>query len=69
MASSIMTAIAPILSVLIIAAIILLAVVFVGKVMYKKAPPNVAMVIIGPHGNRVAIGKGCFVIPIIQRVD
>lgn len=69
MASSIMTAIAPILSVLIIAAIILLAVVFVGKVMYKKAPPNVAMVITGPRGNRVAIGKGCFVIPIIQRVD
>ena len=69
MASSIMTAIAPILSVLIIAVIILLAVVFVGKVMYKKAPPNVAMVITGPRGNRVAIGKGCFVIPIIQRVD
>ena len=69
MASSIMTAIAPILSVLIIAAIIFLAVVFVGKVMYKKAPPNVAMVITGPRGNRVAIGKGCFVIPIIQRVD
>lgn len=69
MASSIMTAIAPILSVLIIVAIILLAVVFVGKVMYKKAPPNVAMVITGPRGNRVAIGKGCFVIPIIQRVD
>lgn len=69
MASSIMTAIAPILLVLIIAAIILLAVVFVGKVMYKKAPPNVAMVITGPRGNRVAIGKGCFVIPIIQRVD
>jgi flotillin len=69
MASSIMTAVAPILSVLIIAAIILLAVVFVGKVMYKKAPPNVAMVITGPRGNRVAIGKGCFVIPIIQRVD
>ena len=69
MASSIITAIAPILSVLIIAAIILLAVVFVGKVMYKKAPPNVAMVITGPRGNRVAIGKGCFVIPIIQRVD
>lgn len=69
MASSIMTAIAPILSVLIIAAIILLAVVFVGKVMYKKAPPNVAMVITGPRGNHVAIGKGCFVIPIIQRVD
>lgn len=69
MVNLIMTEIAPILSVLIIAAIILLAGVFIGKVMYKKAPPNVAMVITGPRGNHVAIGKGCFVIPIIQRVD
>ncbi len=69
MANSIMAVVAPILSILIIAAIIIFAVVFVGKVMYKKAPPNVAMVITGPRGNRVAIGKGCFVIPIIQRVD
>lgn len=37
--------------------------------MYKKAPPNTAMVITGPRGCRTAIGKGCFVIPIIQRVD
>jgi flotillin len=69
MANSILAAIAPILSIIVIVALVILAVIVVGKVMYKKAPPNVAMVITGPRGNRVAIGKGCFVIPIIQRVD
>lgn len=53
--------------VLIVAAVVVLT--FVGKVMYKKAPPNVAMVITGPTGCKTAIGKGRFVIPIIQRVD
>ena len=48
-------------------AIILL--IFIGKVMYKKAPPNVAMVITGPRGARTIIGQGALVIPIIQRVD
>ena len=37
--------------------------------MYKKAPPNVAMVITGPRGARTIIGQGAFVIPILQRVD
>lgn len=65
----ILTSLTPFLSV---AALIVLGIgilTFVGKVMYKKAPPNVAMVITGPRGNRVTIGKGCFVIPILQRVD
>lgn len=43
--------------------------IFIGKVMYKKAPPNVAMVITGPTACRTVIGKGCFIIPILQRVD
>ena len=47
----------------------ILAVYLVGKTMYKKAPPNIAMVITGPRGSRTVIGKGCIVIPIIQRVD
>ena len=51
----------------ILVAIILL--IFIGKVMYKKAPPNVAMVITGPRGARTIIGQGALVIPIIQRVD
>lgn len=42
---------------------------FIGNTMYKKAPPNIAMVITGPTGSRTIIGKGAFVIPILQRVD
>lgn len=49
--------------------LIVLAVIFVLKVMYKPAPPNVAMVVTGPTKSRTIIGKGAFVIPIIQRVD
>lgn len=37
--------------------------------MYKKAPPNTAMIITGPTGSQTIIGKGGFVIPILQRVD
>lgn len=50
-------------------AVVIFVLFFIGKVMYKKAPPNTAMVITGPRGCKTAIGKGCFVIPIIQRVD
>lgn len=49
--------------------LIIFAILFLGVVMYKKAPPNIAMVITGPGGSKTIIGKGCFVIPIIQRVD
>lgn len=49
--------------------LIVLVVIFVLKVMYKPAPPNVAMVVTGPTKSRTIIGKGAFVIPIIQRVD
>lgn len=65
MLSNILPIIIPILVVL----AIVLAVVFVANTMYKKAPPNVAMVITGPTGSRTIIGKGAFVIPILQRVD
>lgn len=47
----------------------LVAVIVVSSLLYKKAPPNVAMVITGPTKSRTVIGKGCFVIPILQRVD
>lgn len=63
---------ATILSIAIPVGIIILAiaaVVILGKVMYKKAPPNVAMVITGPRGSRTIVGQGAFVIPILQRVD
>lgn len=44
-------------------------IIFIVTSLYKKAPPNVAMVITGPGGNKTIIGKGCFVIPFLQRVD
>lgn len=47
----------------------IVGVIVVASALYKKAPPNVAMVITGPTASRTVIGKGCFVIPILQRVD
>ena len=69
MVSTILGAITPILSILAVIAIVILAVVFIGKVLYKKAPPNVAMVVTGPFGTKTVCGKGVWVIPILQRVD
>ena len=48
---------------------VVLGITFISKVMYKKAPPNTAMVVTGPTGCKTVIGKGRFVIPILQRVD
>ena len=47
----------------------ILVVIFLFKVCYKTAPPNTAMVVTGPRKSKTIIGKGCFVIPILQRVD
>lgn len=60
---------APILAPVLLVVLAIMVVLFISKVLYKKAPPNVAMVITGPRGARTVTGKGCFVIPIIQRVD
>ena len=63
---------ATILSIVIPIGIVILAIaaiIILGKIMYKKAPPNVAMVITGPRGSRTVVGQGALVIPIIQRVD
>lgn len=51
---------------------VLLALAFVGiivKACYKKAPPNLAMVVTGPRGTHTVNGKACFVVPFLQRVD
>lgn len=48
---------------------VLFVIIFIAKVMYKKAPPNIAMVITGPRGTRTIIGQGALVIPVLQRVD
>ena len=49
--------------------LVILVVLFLGRTCYKKAPPNTAMVITGPSGSKTIIGKGCLVIPVVQRVD
>lgn len=55
------------LAVAIIALIVGVCVVV--KILYKKAPPNKAMIITGPRGNRAVVGKGAWVIPVIHQVD
>ena len=57
-----------ILPITIIIIAIILA-VFVITRFYKVAPPNVAMVVTGPRGAKTVVGKGKFVIPIIQKVS
>lgn len=47
---------------------IILVPIFI-RICYKKCPPNQAMVITGPRGTKTVIGRACFVIPFIQRVD
>jgi len=39
------------------------------KITYRQSPPNQAMIVTGPFGYKTYIGKGTFVIPIIQRAD
>lgn len=63
---SIMTTILPVVFIIIIAAALFL---LLSRIMYKKAAPNVAMIVTGPSGCKTVIGKGCFVIPVLQRVD
>lgn len=48
---------------------VIVVILGISKIMYKKAAPNVAMLVTGPGGCKTVIGKGCFVIPILQRVD
>ena len=52
-----------------IALAVVLVLVFLFTVCYKKCPPNKAMVITGPSGTSTVIGKAKIVIPVVQRVD
>ncbi|MBQ0000121.1 MAG: flotillin family protein, partial [Clostridiales bacterium] len=67
--SGIIEIVSPILAVVLVIALIIAVVLGISKIMYKKAAPNVAMLVTGPGGCKTVIGKGCFVIPILQRVD
>ena len=50
-------------------AALVVVLILLGKAMYKKAPPNIVMVVTGPKGSKTIIGKGCFVVPVFERVD
>ena len=67
--SNIMNTVAPFITTAIIILVVFGILYFVATQMYKKAPPNVAMVVTGPRGSKTIVGKGCFIIPILQRVD
>lgn len=67
--SNILNVVAPFLTTAIIVLVVFGILYFVATQMYKKAPPNVAMVVTGPRGSKTVVGKGCFLIPILQRVD
>lgn len=48
---------------------VIIILLLLANLFYKKAPPNVAMVVTGPAGTKTVVGKASIVIPIIQRVD
>ena len=48
-------------------ALVVFLVIVIGKSMYKIPLTNEAMVVTGPFGSKTVIGKGCFIIPIIQK--
>lgn len=69
MSGNLLNVLAPVLLGITVVAIVIILILMIAKVMYKKAAPNVAMIVTGPGGCKTVIGKGCFVIPILQRVD
>ena len=69
MKNNMVSGLVPVFTGIVIIVAILAILIVVSKVMYKKAAPNVAMIVTGPGGCKTVIGKGCFVIPILQRVD
>ena len=55
---------------IVISLIIVLAIIgLISKVMYKKADPSVALVVTGPRKSKTIVGRGCLVIPFLQRTD
>ncbi len=66
---SIFMILTPVFTAAAIVILVIALILLISKLMYKKAAPNVAMIVTGPGGCKTVIGKGCFVIPILQRVD
>ena len=69
MKNNMVSGLVPVFTGIVLIVAILAILIVVSKVMYKKAAPNVAMIVTGPGGCKTVIGKGCFVIPILQRGD
>ncbi len=69
MSNTITTIVIPVATGIATVAVVIALILLISKLMYKKAAPNVAMIVTGPRGCKTVIGKGCFVIPILQRVD
>lgn len=69
MEQAIISTVSPFIAPAVLIVLVIAIITFIGKVMYKKAPPNTAMVITGPRGCTPIIGRGKIVIPILQRVD
>ena len=67
--SAIISTFAPVLTVIGIILAIAIGVTIIVKTMYKQARVNQAMIVTGPKGSKTFIGRGKFVIPLIQRVD
>ena len=49
--------------------VVILIIVVLISTLYRKAPPNTAMIVTGLGGSRTITKGGCFVIPGLQRVD
>ena len=49
--------------------VVILIIVVLMSTLYRKAPPNTAMIVTGLGGSRTITKGGCFVIPGLQRVD
>lgn len=69
MSNPVVSIFVPILATLGILVFVAALILLMSKLLYKKAAPNVAMIVTGPSGCKTVIGKGCVVIPILQRVD
>ena len=64
-----MSGLGALLLIVVIALIPMILIALVILRLYRKAPPNIAMIISGGRGPKVIIGKGTVVIPGLQRVD
>ena len=61
MKNNMVSGLVPVFTGIVLIVAILAILIVVSKVMYKKAAPNVAMIVTGPGGCKTVIGKGCII--------